>query len=269
MSGTELLILLALAVVFAPLERLWPVRRVRPDWPRLRTDACHVVFTGSVVRWAVSAAMAGLGAFARPLTPVGLGLAVRAQPCWLQFLEIFLLSDFAFYWAHRLSHAVPVLWRFHQVHHSSEKLDWIAGHRVHPLDQTLNSGLIAASTVLFGFSPGPLLVFALIYRFHAVLLHSNVRVAFGPLRWIISSPHYHHWHHADHPTAWNRNFGGQLVIFDLMFGTLNLPPPGRLPEKYGLSEPFPRDYVGQILKPFGVSLPRTRAGDGVAGEELA
>lgn len=244
----ELILLAALALVFIPLEWAWPVRRVAADWRRLRVDALHVVFSGGMIRWAVAALMAGLALAAAPFAPQAVSAAVRSQPAWLQFVEILLISDFMFYTTHRIRHRVPFLWRFHEIHHSSEKLDWVAGHRVHPIDQIFESGSIAAPLMLLGFSPEPMLAYALVYRWQAVLLHSNVRVDFGPLKWIVASPHYHHWHHADQPQAYDKNFGGQLAVFDLLLGTLNLPE--GLPAKYGLSTPVAKDYLGQLAHPF-------------------
>jgi sterol desaturase/sphingolipid hydroxylase (fatty acid hydroxylase superfamily) len=249
MSPSDLIMLLALGLVFAPLESLRPVRRAPVDRRRLWTDTLHIFLSGTLIRWGSAAVLAGLAFGASFVGPKWLGAQVRAQPVWLQFAEILLLSDLAFYWAHRLCHAVPALWRFHQVHHSSEKLDWIAAHRVHPVDQIFNGAIIAVPAILFGFSPAPLVVYALIYRWHATFLHSNVRAEFGPLKWLIASPRYHHWHHADQVDAYDRNFGGQLVIFDWLFGTLNLPG-DRMPEKYGLGEPIATTYLGQLAHPF-------------------
>ncbi|MFL5296966.1 MAG: sterol desaturase family protein [Phenylobacterium sp.] len=248
MSRSDLMLLLALALVFVPLERWRPIRRVAPDWRRLTTDIFHVFLSGTLIALGIGAVRALLAMQVRPLLPDVIGVTVRGQPAWLQFLEILLISDFAFYWAHRMTHAIPALWRLHEVHHSSEKLDWLAGHRVHPLDQLVNAAIIATPGVLLGFSPGPLLAYALIYRWHAVFLHANVRVDFGPLRWIVASPNYHQWHHADQREAYDRNFGGQLVVFDWLFGTLNMPA-GRLPAKIGLPAPIARDWLGQMLHP--------------------
>ena len=147
------------------------------------------------------------------------------------------------------------------MHHSSEKLDWIASHRLHPVDQTLHASIVAAPTLLLGFSPEPMLVFAMIYRWHAELTHANIRIDIGPLRWLIGTPQYHHWHHADEPDAYDRNFGGQLVIFDWLFGTLHMP--DRMPHKYGLSKRIATDYVGQLMHPFR----RSAAHTDVAPEE--
>ena len=250
MSWSDLILLLALGLVFTPLEWLRPIRRTPIDWARLRTDALHILISGSLIRLGVGAAIVGLTLALRPVLSGGIVAAIRGQAAWLQFVEILLLSDFAFYCAHRLAHASPILWRLHEVHHSSEKLDWVAGNRVHPLDQILQATIIAAPPVLLGFAPGPLLAYALLYRWHAELLHSNVRVDFGPLKWLIASPQYHHWHHADEPAAYDRNFGGQLVIFDWLFGTLNLPGRGEMPAKYGLRTPIAPDYLGQLMHPF-------------------
>ncbi len=248
LSRSDLLLFLALALVLTPLELWRPVRRVAADWARLRTDALHIVFSGTLIRLGVIAFSMGLMWAARPILPAALGEAVRSQPGWLQFIEILLLSDLAFYCAHRMNHAVPWLWRFHEVHHSSEKLDWIAGHRLHPVDQGLQASIIVAPSLLLGFSPEPYLVFAMIYRWHAEFTHVNFRIDFGPLKWLIASPQYHHWHHADEPAAYDHNFGGQLVIFDWLFGTLNMP--DRMPSKYGLSKPIATDYIGQLVHPF-------------------
>lgn len=249
MSPADLLILLAIAVAVAPLERLWPTHTRPFSWPRWQTDLMHLFLSGTLIRWSGLAIVAGLTFAAGVLVPQPLGAAIRAQPAWLQFIEVFVIADLGFYAGHRLFHAVPWLWRFHEVHHSSEKLDWLATYRVHPVDQVINGAIIIGPAVLLGFAPGPMLAYSLLYRFHAVFLHANVRFDFGPLRWVVASPLFHHWHHADEPAAYDRNFGGQLVVFDWLFGTLNMP--GREPpERYGLTPPIPDTYLGQLAHPF-------------------
>ena len=83
---------------------------------------------------------------------------------------------------------------------------------------------------------------------HALLLHSNVRVDLGRLGRVIASTHYHHWHHADEPQAYDRNFGGQLVIWDRLFATFY--ESDALPARYGVGGSVPNSYVQQLLKPF-------------------
>jgi sterol desaturase/sphingolipid hydroxylase (fatty acid hydroxylase superfamily) len=132
-------------------------------------------------------------------------------------------------------------------------MDWLASFRVHPVDQVLNSTISAVPVVALGFSPAPLLAYALLYRVHSLLLHSNVHVDFGPLGRVFASPRYHHWHHADQPEAYDRKFGGHLVIWDHLFDTLY--ESDDLPARYGVGGTVPNGYVQQLLTPF---LPKSR-----------
>lgn len=252
MTPRDLLILAILALVFTPLEHLRPAQAFRRSASTLRVDLLHILLSGFAIRVGATLTTLGLASAVAAFAPAAWGERVRAQPDILEFLEILILADLGFYVAHRIVHAVPWLWRFHQIHHSSEHLDWIATHRVHPVDQIFNSTVIAIPLVALGFSPAPLLAYALIYRFHSVLLHSNVRIGFGPFERLVTSPRYHHWHHADHVEAHDRNFGGQLVMFDWLFGTLHLPKRA-WPDRYGVGEPMPKTYLGQLAHPFGAA----------------
>jgi sterol desaturase/sphingolipid hydroxylase (fatty acid hydroxylase superfamily) len=82
-----------------------------------------------------------------------------------------------------------------------------------------------------------------------MLKHSNFKISFGPLRWILASPTYHHWHHANQPEAYDRNFAGQLPLIDLLFGTAIMKE-AEGPSAYGVDEPIPEDFVGQLIVPF-------------------
>lgn len=254
MSVDDLLFLLAAAVVFIALERLLPLhprqKTLRPGW---RVDVMHVFLSGTVIRLGATLLVIGASLMSLSVVPDAVRDAVRAQPDWLEFIEVLLLSDLFFYAAHRLCHAVPVLWRFHAVHHSSETMDWLATYRVHPVDQIFNSAIIALPAVVLGFSPAALLLYALVYRIHAPLLHSNVGLDLGPLGRILTSPRFHHWHHADHVEAHDRNFAGQLSVFDRLFGTHHEAARGALPARYGVGGAVPETYVGQLLQPFGLS----------------
>jgi sterol desaturase/sphingolipid hydroxylase (fatty acid hydroxylase superfamily) len=246
----------AAALIFFPLERLFPLHRDRgwrrPDAP---TDILHFFLSGFLIRMGAFATILALSMAAISVVPAGWRDAIRAQPDWIEFAELLVLADLGFYLAHRLFHAVPSLWRFHAVHHSSERLDWLATYRVHPVDQVLNSTIIALPGVILGFSPGVLLAYAILYRWHAMLLHSNVRVGLGPLdRWI-ATPLYHHWHHADEAQAYDRNFGGQLVIWDRLFGTFY--EEKRLPRLYGVGGNVPASYPAQLLSPFKLPFRRS------------
>lgn len=247
-SANDLLLLGSLGLIFAPLEHLWPAGP--RDWSpgRLCTDALHVFVGGFLIRWGIFGATLVVGALLKGLMPDRLPAVIRSQSPWLQFAELLVLSDVGFYFGHRLVHSVPWLWRCHEVHHSSERLDWLSTYRVHPVDQVFNSTIISLPGLALGFAPTAFLAYATLYRFHAMLLHSNLRLSFGWLNRVVASPHFHHWHHANDPAAYDKNFGGQLVILDWLFGTLNMPQ--NRPVAFGIVEKISPRFLGQIAHPF-------------------
>jgi sterol desaturase/sphingolipid hydroxylase (fatty acid hydroxylase superfamily) len=246
---SELQFIAAAALILVPLERLAPFHdEQRTLRPGLRVDALHLVVSGMLIRVGVAATVGALSYACALAVPDAVHAVIRGQPGWMQFVQLFVLADLFFYLAHRLVHSVPWLWRFHAVHHSSEHMDWLATFRVHPVDQILNSTIIGVPAAALGFSSGSVLVYALVYRVHALLLHSNVNVPLGPLERVFASPRYHHWHHADERHAYDRNFGGQLVIWDHLFDTWH-EPHGR-PAKYGVGGTVPVGYIQQLLAPF-------------------
>jgi sterol desaturase/sphingolipid hydroxylase (fatty acid hydroxylase superfamily) len=248
MNLNDLLLTGALILFFAPLEHLFPTGPRNWSPRRLTTDFLHLLVGGWLIRLGAVGAALVLGGLLHQVLPADWSAAVRAQPDWLEFVELLILSDLGFYAAHRLVHSVPWLWRFHEVHHSSEHLDCLATYRVHPVDQVINSTIIALPALALGFSPPILVAYGLLYKLHAMLLHSNLRVSFGPLKWLIASPHYHHWHHANERDAYDKNFGGQLVLFDWLFGTLNMP--RHRPPAFGIGEPISSTFLGQLAHPF-------------------
>jgi sterol desaturase/sphingolipid hydroxylase (fatty acid hydroxylase superfamily) len=90
------------------------------------------------------------------------------------------------------------------------------------------------------------------YRvFETHLEHSNWRIPLGPLKWVFPSPWFHHWHHSFDVLAQNKNFS-PYPVWDVIFGTAYMPA-DRLPERLGVDAPVPRDYLGQLAYPFGLS----------------
>jgi lathosterol oxidase len=157
------------------------------------------------------------------------------------------LADLFQYAVHRAFHAVPWLWRFHAIHHSSTAMDWLAGSRLHLVDVVATRAASFVPLFLAGIA-GPALVGYLVFvSFQAVFLHANVRWRFGPLRWILATPEFHHWHHAREPV--DKNFAVHLPCIDRIFGTAWLP--GRFPARYGIAgDPVPEGWRRQLLWPF-------------------
>ncbi|RUW34580.1 MULTISPECIES: sterol desaturase family protein [unclassified Mesorhizobium] len=241
--------LLIAALIFVPIEQIFALR---PNQKILRkfffNDLIYAVFNDVPITLGiigmVTLAMGTVGW----LVPKYVGSAVSSQPLWLQLIEIIVIADVGLYWAHRAFHAVPFLWRFHAIHHSIEELDWLAGHRIHPVDQILTKSVSLVPVFLLGFSNSAIALFALIFQAHALLLHANVRLNIGPIRWLIASPQFHHWHHANERAAYDKNFAAQLSFIDKLFGTMYLPGKA-VPERYGIDDPIPSTYVEQLAYP--------------------
>jgi sterol desaturase/sphingolipid hydroxylase (fatty acid hydroxylase superfamily) len=241
-----------LGIVFFPLELLRPVRRGQGFFrrPGFRTDLVHFVLTGTLATIAFLVAAVPVVLAIQALTPDALTDAVAAQPGWLQLLEALMLIELVGYWSHRMMHTVPALWRLHRVHHSSERLDWLASAHLHPFDAGLGRLLAVVPLVFLGFSRETFGSAVVLLQFHAIFQHANFRAGFGPLRGVISSPRYHHWHHTNDQEARNRNFAGLFPWLDALFGTQHLPDGARWPRTYGVDDPVPAGYLRQLASPF-------------------
>jgi sterol desaturase/sphingolipid hydroxylase (fatty acid hydroxylase superfamily) len=170
------------------------------------------------------------------------------QPLWLQAIQVYVLVDFCSYWTHRLFHRGR-WWPFHAVHHSSEDLDWLGSLRVHPVNDLVNKLAQATPVLLMGYNPTVTLSTAPVLTFYAIFLHANVNWDFGLLRSVIATPVFHRWHHSRDREAWDKNFAGLLPLWDILFGTYYMPK-GRYPENFGICEPMPKGYLGQLWEPF-------------------
>ncbi|UTW66441.1 sterol desaturase family protein [bacterium SCSIO 12643] len=151
------------------------------------------------------------------------------------FLITFLIVELVYYWYHRLSHEIPVLWAIHHTHHSSMWFNLSAAGRLNWLGK-FTSVLFYIPLVLLGFSPQFIvgsLAISLIYQF---LLHTETIGKLGILEGIFfNTPSAHRVHHGSNPEYLDKNYGGMLIIWDRVFGTY-------IPEveqvKYGVTTGF-------------------------------
>jgi sterol desaturase/sphingolipid hydroxylase (fatty acid hydroxylase superfamily) len=249
-----LLNVLLLALVFVPIERAFPRRpeqtTFRAGWP---TDGVYLMVSHLAVQALTFMTLLPATTLARFWQPLALQRAIREQPLLLQVLEIVLVADLTQYWIHRSFHRVPLLWRFHAIHHSSRAMDWLAGSRLHVVDVITTRGLVMVPVFLLGFAPTVLYAYLVFVSFHAVFIHANVRFSFGRLDFVITTPRGHHWHHAVTPP--DKNFAVHLPVLDRVFGTQYLPGEA-WPETYGIGgDPMPEGWGRQLVFPF---MPRTR-----------
>ena len=249
------LALVILGVIFVPLERLFALH-VQPVLRRgWKTDVAHFFFSHLLEQLALVLAIGSALTLLEPLVSPRLQDAVAGQPLAVQLVEAMLIAELVGYGMHRAFHEVPWLWPIHAVHHSSEQLDWLAGLRVHPLDQTLTRTAQFAPLYLLGFAPELFAGGAAVLGLWAITLHANLRLRLGWLEHVIASPHFHHWHHAREARA---NYSGLFPWVDVLFGTRVRP--REWPETYGTDTPVPERWRDQLQHPL-----RQRPASGDAG----
>jgi sterol desaturase/sphingolipid hydroxylase (fatty acid hydroxylase superfamily) len=251
----HLLVWLALlAVIFVPLERIFGARPKKILRRGLVTDLGYYFLNNYLPQALMIVPLAVLGWGLHFLVPAQVYAFSGGLPLWVRLLAGLVLGDAAYYWAHRLMHETPFLWRFHAVHHSAEEIDWLVSSRAHPLDDAFGHFVGLVPLYALGLAQ-PLghstdvaaQLFVIIGVAWSFFIHANLKFRFGPLEWLISTPAFHHWHHtrADHI---DRNYASMAPFLDMIFGTYYLPK--HLPAEYGVQDPVAADMAGQLIGPF-------------------
>lgn len=168
-------------------------------------------------------------------------------PIWIQLIFFTVTHDLYIYFMHRWQHSNKWLWRLHEAHHSSKKVDWLSGSRSHALEILINQTVEFAPIILLGSPPEVIAYKGLISASWGMYIHSNIDVKSGWLQKIINGPEMHRWHHSTGKGR-NRNFATKLAIWDWIFGTAYLPP--SKPDEYGLKTYFPKNYFTQTVFAF-------------------
>jgi sterol desaturase/sphingolipid hydroxylase (fatty acid hydroxylase superfamily) len=248
-------LLVAVALV-ALLERVIPYD---PAWNRPRGDVgldlTYVVLTLGVAALTQSLVIDAAAA----ARPIGLAFWPAGWPLPLQVGLALLVSDLGLYLFHRASHASDgLLWRIHSVHHSAERMYWLNGGRFHPANVFFNVALKASPLALLGATAEAILVAGLVSGIQSFVSHANLDLHAGPLNQVFSTPEVHRWHHARDLRDANANYGGTLMVWDLLFGTWSLPARRLGTSAVGLQDAgtYPTRLNAQLLYP----LPARRSG---------
>lgn len=239
----------SMAGVLFVLERVRPHEKSwwKSDGQEI-PDVAHTAFTKSFVQLAI----VSLGVFG--LTRIGgaegTGIWPNHWPMFFQVTLLLVVAEFGLYWAHRIAHEWMPLWRFHAVHHSSRKLWFFNTGRFHIVD-TLKSMILSAPLIALAGAPQDVIMwFGAITPYIGFLTHCNIRMKFGWLNYIFNTPALHRWHHSMDLREGNTNYGENLMLWDLVFGTYfndhTRPPPTEI----GIRDAMPKTFFGQVAMPF-------------------
>jgi sterol desaturase/sphingolipid hydroxylase (fatty acid hydroxylase superfamily) len=251
--------LLLLISVFVPLERLFAIHPRKTFRKSLPVDLGYYFLNGLAPNMLLVVPTALLAGSLRHVVPGNLHVWVEGLPLWARLGAALLAGEFGFYWGHRWTHEIPLLWRFHAVHHSAEEIDWLVGSRGHPFDLVFVRlcGLIPMYALglaqpLSGrkLDMAPVLVL-LVGTAWGFFIHANLRWRFGWLEVLLSTPAFHHWHHTNDEHI-NNNYASMLPCMDKLFGTWYLPKK-LWPPQYGIDAPMAPGLTAQLLQPL---LPR-------------
>ena len=239
------------SAVFVPLERLFALRADQPVFRRGWLVDLTYFFVNSLVIEILTILTLSPAIVLFDWARVdSVRSTIASLPLLVQVPVLVLVADFTQYWVHRTFHAVPILWRFHAIHHSIEQMDWLAGSRLHLVDVIVTRGLTYVPVFLLGFSDAALVIYVFLVAAQATFIHANVRWEFRPIRRLVATPAFHHWHHAAEREAIDKNFAVHTPIWDLVFGTYYFP--DRWPSQYGLADRrgVPGRWLTQLVYPF-------------------
>jgi len=206
------------------LERLRPLRKRKlPLAGRLVVNAAMTLMVFAVGTFIVGKAGMSLSAWSAS-APFGL-LYVVPGPLWLKFAAGFLLMDLTFYWWHRANHEIPLLWRFHNVHHIDPDLDVTTSFRFHPVEIFYSTGFRVVQIAVIGVSPLTYAVYELVFSMGTAFHHSNTRLPIGlerVLNKLFVTPRMHGIHHSDIRDEANTNYSVVFNLWDRLLRTLVL-----------------------------------------------
>jgi len=252
------LIVISLVVWF--LEIIFPWRknqsRIRKDfW----LDGFYMFFNFFIFSIFISGDYKAIGLFFSEMGITTKSLAVFNLSNWpagIQLIVFFIILDFVQWLTHLLLHKYEVLWRFHKVHHSVKEMGFAAHLRYHWMENILYKPLKTLGVmVLGGFEPGQ----AYIVHFIAIIIghlnHANIRITWGPLKYVLNNSVMHLYHHMKalpEDKSKGINFGISLSIWDFLFKTNYLPDDnGEIELGFPNEENFPKGFFGQLFTGFG------------------
>ncbi|WP_242086648.1 sterol desaturase family protein [Aestuariivivens sediminis] len=251
--------LIVISLVVWVLEILFPWRKEQSIFRKdFWLDAFYMFFNFFIFAIVISGVYKILEVFFSEygitMTSISI-IDISHIPKWSQLLIFFILLDFVQWFTHVLLHRFEILWRFHKVHHSVKEMGFAAHLRYHWMENVLYKPLkVFAVMVLGGFVPEQ----AFIVHFVAITIghlnHANIKLTYGPLKYIFNNPVMHLYHHAyalPDSRKYGVNFGISLSFWDYLFRTNYIPEAGgKILLGYKDDQNMPRNFFKQLYYGF-------------------
>ncbi len=224
--GIRMGVFFGLLGLMAIAEAIFPARaRLLSRKERWPSAVALILLNALILRGVFPALAVGFAAISQDLgwgviPALGLGF-------WPATLLAFVLMDLAIWAQHVAMHHVPLLWRFHRMHHSDVDLDAVSGARFHPGEIVMSMAYKILVVVLVGPSVAAVIIFEVVLSGAAVFNHANIRLprrVDRVLRWCVVTPDFHRVHHSIIPGETNSNYGFFIPWWDRVFGLYRAQP---------------------------------------------
>ncbi len=156
------------------------------------------------------------------------------EKTWLYWLGLFLLTDLAYYWAHRMSHEINLFWGGHVVHHQSEEYNLSVALRQSSF-QVVWTFAFSLPIAFLGFHTTDFILISALNTLYQFWIHTETINKMGWFEYIFNTPSHHRVHHGRNPKYIDKNHAGSLIIWDKMFGTFQ---PEEERPTYGITKPI-------------------------------
>ncbi|PZO54141.1 MAG: fatty acid hydroxylase [Alphaproteobacteria bacterium] len=247
------LIFAGAALAFRGVEALHTARRASGE---VRTNLLLFTFDIIAVTPLLVLMMASVGAW---LQTQGLRLFSAAQwealPAALVVFIALFIGDFVAYWRHRLEH-VGLIWPWHAIHHSDERMTWTTGLRFHPLNRLTTTLIDMSALALLGLPIWAVVVNGMVRHYYGMFIHMDLPWTYGPLGRVFVSPAMHRWHHVRDARGAGVNFATLFSVFDQAFGTYHVQGPCAAP--LGVRDEIGKGAFAQLVWPLRVLMRNLR-----------
>jgi sterol desaturase/sphingolipid hydroxylase (fatty acid hydroxylase superfamily) len=241
---------LYLIVALFFLERFMPHEK---DWQpadgQLFADLAHTLSSkGTVQGILIFGGIIGLVDFIRERSENGIW--PHEWPMAAQVILGVIAAEFGLYWAHRLGHEWPLIWRFHAIHHSVRRLWIINTGRFHCINSLISIILGLGILIALGAPMEIIKWLSAITAFIGMLTHCNVEMRFGWLSAVFNTPELHRWHHSKVLREGNKNYCENVMLWDWVFFSYFNENWRRPPKNIGITTYMPPKFSQQLLWPF-------------------